>query len=69
MKEGDVSLLFLVDRNEDGIYGGLSPQTRFIVKNGKVYWLGAEYTDRNILISEDLRIDGTELEELTSLLR
>jgi len=67
MKEGETSLLFLNHR-DDGIYAGLSPQTHFIVKDDKLFWLGAIYENRNIDISKNLQIEGTELSETISLL-
>jgi hypothetical protein len=68
MKEGETSLLFL-NRRSDGMYAGISPQTRFIVDDDKVYWLGAEYENRDIHISKNLQIEGTELKETISQLR
>lgn len=68
MKEGETSLLFLNHRS-DGLYAGISPQTRFIVKDNKVYWLGAIYEDRNIDISENLQIEDKELTETISQLQ
>ena len=65
MKEGDTSLLFLNDRDGDKVFGGVSPQTRFIVEDGKVYWLGAVYTNRNIdiSVSKNLQIEAKDLNE------
>jgi hypothetical protein len=65
MKEGDTSLLFLNDRDGDKVFGGVSPQTRFIVEDGKVYWLGAVYENRDIdiSVSENLQIEGKGLNE------
>jgi hypothetical protein len=68
MKEGETSLLFL-KRRSDGMYAGISPQTRFIVEDDKVYWLGAVYENRDIHISKNLQIEGMELRETLSLLR
>jgi hypothetical protein len=68
MKEGETSLLFL-KRRSDGMYAGISPQTRFIVEDNKVYWLGAVYENRDIHISENLQIEGIELRETISQLR
>ena len=68
MKEGETSLLFLNHR-DDGMYAGVSPQTRFIVQNGMVYWLGAVYEHRNIAISKNLQIEGEGLNEIISLLQ
>jgi hypothetical protein len=64
MKEGETSLLFLNHR-DDGMYAGVSPQTRFIVEDGKVYWLGAVYENRNIdiSVSKNLQIEGKGLNE------
>jgi len=64
MKEGETSLLFLNHR-DDGMYAGVSPQTRFIVEDGKVYWLGSVYANRDIdiSVSENLQIEGKELNE------
>jgi len=67
MKEDETSLLFL-NRRDDGIYAGISPQTHFIVKDDKLFWLGAIYENRNIDISKNLQIEGTELREILSLL-
>ena len=66
MKEGETSLLFLNHRHrDDGTYAGVSPQTRFIVEDGKVYWLGAVYENRgiDISVSENLQIEGKGLNE------
>lgn len=68
MKEGETSLLFL-NRRSDGMYAGISPQTRFIVDDDKVYWLGAVYEDREIQVSKNLQIEGMELKETISQLR
>jgi hypothetical protein len=70
MKEGETSLLFLNHRDV-GIYAGVSPQTRFIVDDGKVYWLGAVYENRNIdvSVSENLQIEGKGLRETISMLQ
>ncbi len=67
MKEDKTSLLFLNHRH-DGIYAGISPQTHFIVKDDKLFWLGAIYENRSIDISKNLQIEGTELREILSLL-
>lgn len=68
MKEEETALLFL-NRRSDGMYAGISPQTRFIVEDNKVYWLGAEYENRDIQISKNLQIEGMELKETISQLR
>lgn len=68
MEEGEISLLFL-KRGSDGLYGGISPQTRFLVMNDKVYWLGAVYKNRDIIISQNLQIEGIEITETASMLR
>jgi hypothetical protein len=70
MKEGETSLLFLNHR-DDGMYAGVSPQSRFIVRDDKVYWLGALYKNRNIdiSVSENLQIEGKGLNETISLLQ
>jgi hypothetical protein len=68
MKEGETSLLFLNHR-DDGVYAGVSPQSRFIVKDDKVYWLGAVYENRDIDISKNLQIEGKGLRETISLLQ
>jgi hypothetical protein len=68
MKEGETSLLFL-NQPSDGVYAGVSPQTRFIVKDDKVYWLGAVYENKNIIVSENLQIEGKGLRETISMLQ
>ena len=68
MKEGETSLLFLNQRS-DRMYAGISPQTRFIVKDNKVYWLGAIYENKNIIVSENLQIEGKGLRETISMLQ
>jgi hypothetical protein len=68
MKEGETSLLFLNQRS-DGIYAGISPQTRFIVKDDKVHWLGAIYENKNIVASENLQIEEKGLRETVSMLQ
>ncbi|KXA88481.1 hypothetical protein AKJ57_06870, partial [candidate division MSBL1 archaeon SCGC-AAA259A05] len=52
MKKGSISILFLSDHENSGVYGGISPWTRFPVGNEKVYWLGAAYENRPIEIQE-----------------
>jgi hypothetical protein len=69
MKKGDTSLLFLNDRDGDKVFGGVSPQTRFIVEDGKVNWLGAVYENRDIFVSKNLQIEGAGLTEITSMLQ
>jgi hypothetical protein len=71
MKEGETSLLFLNDCDGDKVFGGVSPQTRFIVEDGKMYWLGAVYENRGIgiSVSENLQIEGEGLREIISMLQ
>jgi len=67
MKQGETSLLFLRATSNEGVYGGTSPQTRFPILNGRVYWLGHVYTDRGIVISDELKkISGKTLQEVLS---
>lgn len=59
MKVGEISLLFLNGPtiqeivSDKEVYLGTSPQTRFIVENGKVFWMGDVFTDRRILAIAD----------------
>jgi hypothetical protein len=70
MKEGETSLLFLSHR-DDEVFAGVSPQTRSIVDDDKVYWLEAVYKNRSIdiSVSEDLQIERKELRGTTYLLQ
>jgi len=81
MERGSVSMLFLHDRDNDRIYGGLHPQTRYVVRNGRISCLAAAYPNRNILVTDpnleamepdieelDLDIGEMGLEELISTL-
>lgn len=74
-------MLFLHDRDNDRIYGGLHPQTRYVVRNGRISCLAAAYPNRNILVTDpnleamepdieelDLDIGEMGLEELISTL-
>ena len=65
MERGSVSVLFLHDRDNDGVYGGLHPQTRYVVRNGRVSCLAAAYPNRNILVTDpNLEAMGPDIEEV-----
>ena len=76
MKVGEISLLFLNGPtvqeivSDKEVYLGTSPQTRFIVENGKVFWMGDVFTDRRItgIADEVMWMNGKPLETVLARL-
>jgi len=76
MKVGEISLLFLNGPtvqeivSDKEVYLGTSPQTRFIVENGKVFWMGDVFTDRRIMriADEVMWVNGRPVETVLARL-
>lgn len=70
LEVGETSILFISDHENNGVYGGLSPCTRFLVIDGKVFTINKILPEnREALIPKKLWISGAKLESLVSKLK